>query len=212
MEKETRKDLVKGPDEFVSGVGKTVQFVKGHKKAVLLASLGILIIVIGVSGFSYWRVSREETAMIQYFNASGDVKAIEKLATSYSDTKAGKFALLRLTEEAYSKNEYEKAIKYAEEFITAWQSKDIFYWETMMTLTRAHMDNGNLEGSLPLLEECISSAPEGIKNEALFYKGVILKESGKTKEALEAFNKVSGTYEYLARVYIGDIALASEGK
>ncbi len=212
MEKETRKDLVKGPDEFVSSIGKLVQFVKSHKKAVLLGTLGILIIIIGAAGFSYWKGSREEIAMMQYFKASSDVKEVEKLATSYSDTKAGKFALLRLVSEAYSKNEYERAIKYAEEFINTWQSKDIFYWEAMMTLARAHIDNGNLEGALPLLEECISTSPEGIKNEALFYKGVVLKELGKKNEALEAFNKISGTYEYLARVYIGDIALMNEGK
>ncbi|MCD6571608.1 MAG: hypothetical protein J7L53_12985 [Deltaproteobacteria bacterium] len=205
MAKDTRKTLVKSPDEFMSTIGRLIRWAKANKKKFIFTSLIVAIIIIGSLGFFYWETNRERLAMIEYFNAAGDIEAIEDLMQDYTHTKAGRLAILRLANKAYSDGDLDGAIKYAGEFIDAWGKKDIFYWESILILAQAYMDKGDLAGSIPVLDECISSGPGEIKDEALFYKGVVLKELNKTCDAIEVLEKVSGRYAHLARVYIGDI-------
>jgi len=210
--RDTRKELVKGPDEFMSTIGRLISWIKANKKVFILSCIIAAIIITGSLGFLYWRTNREHIAMAEYFNTTGDVGSIESLMQNYADTRAGRLAILRLANKAYSGGDPDGAIKYAKEFIDAWGKKDIFYWESLLILAQAYMDKGDLAGCLPFLDKCISSAPESMKDEALFYKGVALKGLNKPLEAMKVLKKVSGRYAHLANVYIGDIALSGEEK
>jgi len=202
MAKETRKELLNAPDEFVSTMNKISGWMKEHIKTFVFTTAIVLGIITVSLGLYSWRTHRQRQAYLIYFDNSSD---INELSMKYSDTTAGKLATLMLASRAYSKGDLENADKLARKFINEWSDKDVFHWQAVLTLACAQSDQKQWKDALLLLDGCIASAPGSIRDQALLYKGFILKDSGKYFEAKDAFKEISGEYKTLAQVCIGDM-------
>ena len=209
MAKETRKDILKAPDEFKVVMDRSLKWIKTHMQTFIITVIIVFGLVSASLGFYSWKANRQIQAFEMYFS-NGQAKKM--LVEKYPDTVAGRLAMLRLAAYSYAKGDLKDTEKWAQEFLNKWNKKDIFYYEALLILSCKYMDSGDVPKAIGLLDKCIESAPEGIKNQALFYKGIALKNTGKDSEAAGIFKKIGGQYKYLAEIYISDMGQAKGNK
>lgn len=200
MAKMTRKELLNAQDDFVTTTGTIVTLIK--KNPLRLAAVAAIIIVLITSGtgFYYWKSNRERSAMLAYNNAYNNSQMTLQVIQDYADTKAGKLSRLRMADLAYSKADYSMALNYGNDFINTWGHEDIFYWDGIITIAASYMELGEKEKGLPLLDDCIKSAPEYIQDQALFYKAQALIALGKNDDAKQSLMKISEQNKDIAEI------------
>lgn len=186
-----RKELVKTQDSFITGTGTVVQWVKNNPFRFVSAIVIIILIAGGISGFLYWKTSREDKALSSLVNAGIDLKKISEIATRYSDTKAGKISKLKLAGLAYDKSDFKDAIKNADEFIEGWGSQDVLFYQAVMISAMSYIELKDMPKALEALDKCEKGASGVIKDQAIFLKAVELNASGKKSEAIDLLKKIS---------------------
>jgi predicted negative regulator of RcsB-dependent stress response len=195
-----RKDLLKGPDEFVTTTSSVLVWIKEHPAQFAAGALIILCILAGGYGFSYWKTSREHTAMNEYVKATDDSQLTLKVAQDFSDTKAGKLAKLRLARMAFDQGDGKMALSHANEFMDSWSRKDALHWQAALIIAGTHINQKEPAKAVGLLDECIDSASTDLRDQALFLKASALITLGKPAEARQVLNAVSENYQELAKV------------
>ncbi len=202
MAKETRKDLLKAPDEFKAFMDTLLKWIKAHMQAFIITVIIATGLVVASLGFYSWKTHRQMQAFEMFFSnkLSKDV-----LVEKYPDTTAGRLAMLNLAAYSYSRGDSKATEKWAQEFLNKWAKKDIFHYEALLILACNYIDSRDTNKAVDLLNECIESAPGSIKDQALFYKGIVLKDMGKNSEAKDVLKKITGQYKYLAQVYLSDM-------
>jgi tetratricopeptide (TPR) repeat protein len=186
-----RKELLNTQDSFITNTGTIIQWIKNNPMKFISGILIVVVIAGGISGFVYWKTSRENTAISLLSKAGDDSKLIGDVAGKYADTKAGKISKLRLAGIAYDKADFKEAIKNADDFIDSWGAKDMLFYQAMMLRAMSYMEINDYPKAIEALEKCEKGSPEDIKNQAMFYRAVELNASGKKNEAIELLKKLS---------------------
>jgi len=186
-----RKELVKTQDSFITGTGTVVQWVKNNPFRFVSAILIIVIIAGGISGFLYWKTSREDKALSSLVNAGNDPKQIGEIASKYTDTRAGKISKLKLAGLAYDKSDFKDAIKNADEFIDNWGTQDVLFYQAMMIRAMSYIELKDTPKALEALDKCEKGASGVIKDQAVFLKAVELNATGKKSEAIGLLKTIS---------------------
>ncbi|MBN1635393.1 MAG: tetratricopeptide repeat protein [Deltaproteobacteria bacterium] len=207
MAKMKRKELVNSPDEFMAKSGSVLKWIKENQKRFITLCVIIALIITSITGFVYWRGNRERSAMVAYQASQGSQEILQEISQKYGDTRAGKLSQLQLASLNFEQNNFVEAIDYADNFINSWGHKDLFYWQAILITTSASINQEKYNETLPLLDSCIQDAPESLKNQARYIKGLVLKDLGKYQDSRDILMKVSGQYMNLARVELSDLDL-----
>jgi tetratricopeptide (TPR) repeat protein len=186
-----RKELVKTQDSFITSTGTVVQWIKNNPFRFVSAVLIIIIIAGGISGFIYWKTSREDKALSSLVKAGNNLKQISEVALKYTDTKAGKISKLRLAGMAFDKSDFKEAIKNADEFIEGWGTQDVLFYQAMMIRAMSYIELKDMPKALESLDKCEKGASGAIKDQAVFLKAIELNASGKKSEAIDLLKKIS---------------------
>ncbi len=205
MAKQTRKELLNEPDEFITATAAATRWINENLKSVLITLTVMAVVIGGGSGYYAWYNASENTAMSKYYAASGDEAKTQAVADEYAGTRAGKMALLRLADLAYAQAEYTKAIENAELFIDSWSKRDIFYWEASMLLAASYISDGKPAESLSYLDACIEDAAAAIKDQAGFYKVNALVALKRGDEAQTLAAQINDPYKALAQAALTHI-------
>lgn len=180
----TRKELLKEPDEFMTTTSSVLKWVRENPRRFVLAVVIIAVIVGGGFGLRFWWVYREQTAMSAYIKAGADAKLMAEITRKYTTTKAGKLAKLRLASLAYTRGDNGEAVRNANEFIDSWGSEDMLFYEAMLIMAMGYVGQQDGAKALDILDKCVQGGPEGIRDQALFYKAQALQGLGKRQEAV----------------------------
>ncbi|HEY9160317.1 MAG TPA: hypothetical protein VIS94_04430 [Desulfomonilia bacterium] len=186
-----RKELLKTQDSFITGTGAVVQWIKNNPFRFGSAILIVVFIAGGISGFLYWKTSREDKALSYLVTAGNDPKQIGEIASKYTDTKAGKISKLKLAGLAYDKSDFKDAIKNADEFIDNWGTQDVLFYQAMMIRAMSYIELKDMPKALESLDKCEKGASGSIKDQAVFLKAVELNASGKKSEAINLLKTIS---------------------
>jgi hypothetical protein len=186
-----RKELIKTQDSFITSTGTVVQWVKNNPFRFVSAVLIVVFIAGGISGFLYWKTSREDKALSSFVNAGNDPKQISEIASKYTDTKAGKISKLKLAGLAYDKSDFKDAIKNADEFIEGWGTQDVLFYQAMMIRAMSYIELKDMPKALEALDKCEKGASGVIKDQAVFLKAIGLNASGKKNEAIGLLKTIS---------------------
>jgi hypothetical protein len=186
-----RKELVKTQDSFITSTGTIVQWIKNNPLRFIIAVLIIVFVAGGISGFYYWKTSREDNALSSLVKAGSNSKQIGEVASKYADTKAGKISKLKLAGQAFDKSDFKEAIKNADEFIDSWSAQDILLYQAMMIRAISFMELKDMTKALDSLDKCEKGASGVIKDQAIFLKAIELNASGKKSEAIDMLKKLS---------------------
>ncbi len=186
-----RKELVKTQDSFITGTGAVVQWVKNNPFRFVSAILIIVFIAGGISGFLYWKTSREDKALSALVNAGSDPKQIGEIASKYTDTRAGKISKLKLAGLAYDRLDFKEAIKNADDFVDSWATEDVLFYQAMMVRAMSYIELKDTPKAMEALDKCEKGASGVIKDQAVFLKAIELNASGKKGEAIELLKTIA---------------------
>lgn len=199
MAKETRKELLNSQDEFITTTGSIIKWIRKYPGRAIAIGL-ITVIVIGSSiGFFYWRQARKDHAITAYFHAGEEISMVHDASARYADTRAGKLGILKEARLHFEQKDYDKAIGLGNQFINTCGHKDIFYYQALILTAAAYMETKDHAEALTRLENCAGSGSEDLRNQALFYKAVILNQTDKKAEAQEILKNISGDYGKLGK-------------
>lgn len=212
MARMTRKELLKEPDEFITTTGSVLMWIKEHPTQFMVGAVVLLSILSGGYGLYYWKTSRDLNGMNAYLKASGNPQMSIKVAQDYAGAQAGKLAKLRLARMSYEQGDFSKALSYADEFLGKWSRKDTFHWQAALIIASSHINKNEPAKALPILEECMTSASQDVKDQALILKATVLLSQGKDKEAGQALSAVSENYQEIAKTMLASRGMTPAAK
>ena len=116
-----------------------------------------------------------------------------KIASQYSSTKTGNVANLYAGLAYYYKADYDKAIKYLEEFDT--QDDAFISNNAIAALGNCYAKKGNVDKAVSLLKDAAERADNPIVSPyCLVQAGELLESQNKTDEALKLYQEVKTKY------------------
>ena len=206
IKKVTRKQLLKEPDEFLTFSAKLFNTVVKYKVQALGALGGIILIVLAVSGFSYYshKQASEAVAQLQKSwnryeslrNEKGSVEAyqavgpeFDKILSDHGRQPGGKLARVILANISYNGGDADKAIALYKAALE--EFADPFYRGQILSgLGYAHEAKNDLEKAAEYFEATATSGSEALKGEALFNVGRLYGTLGKSEKSKVAYQKV----------------------
>jgi tetratricopeptide (TPR) repeat protein len=198
MAKTTRKELLNAPDEFITTTSTTVKWIKENPVRFGVSVAVAIVVFAGVFGFYHWKTSRDNEAMIAYSHAWSSSQLTLEVVQKYGDTDAAKLAKLRLARMAYNEKNPKMALSYAQEFLGGWGDEDVYHWEGVLIQGAAQALLKDYGKAVASFDECIKSAPQNFKDQALFSKAQALIALGKKDEARKALEAISASYRDVA--------------
>ena len=205
MAKMTRKELLNAPDEFVTTTSTAVKWIKENPARFASITTIIIVIIISGIGFYYWKTNRDINSMLAYSNAYNNSGLTLQVMQEYADTKAGKLSQLRLARLAYEQKDFPMAVNYTDDFINSWSHEDIFFWEGMLIMASAYMEQDKKDKALALLDQCTDKAPEHIRDQALFFRAQVLIGLERNDEAKESLKEISDNYQDIAQITLANL-------
>ena len=116
-----------------------------------------------------------------------------KIASQYSNTKTGNVANLYAGLAYYYKADYDKAIKYLEEFDT--KGDALISNNAIAALGNCYAKKGNIDKAISLLKEAADRADNPVVSPyCLVQAGELLESQGKADEALKLYEKVKNEF------------------
>jgi tetratricopeptide (TPR) repeat protein len=208
--KVTRKQLLKEPDEFLTFSAKTFNFVVKYKVQALGAIGGLILIVLAISGFSYYSHKQASQAVAQLQkswklyeslrNEKGPAEAyqtvgpeFDKILSDHGRQPGGKAARVIFANIAYNGGDADKAITLYKAALEDFE--DPFYRGQILNgLGYAYEAKKDLEKSSEYFETTAAGNSEVLKGEALFNLGRLYGTLGNLEKSMDAYQKVISDY------------------
>lgn len=204
--------LLEDPDALANRLADSEDFVRRNRNIIFGVLGAIVLVVVGIFGYNYWRTQQNEQGQAAMFRAvdywaadslskamKGDGKrpGLERVASEYSGTKAGNLADFYAGVAALKLGNYQQAYDYLNKF----SSSDYL----VQARAYALMGDAQLELNKPKeAAELYEKAASHNANE-YFSPGYLLKEG----TALEAANDKDGATKVYDRI-INDYQTAQE--
>ena len=208
--KVTRKQLLKEPDEFLTFSTKLFNFVLKYKFQALGALGGVILIVLAISGFTYYTHTQASAAEAQLQkswnryesirNEKGAIEAyqsvaveFDKLVDDHGNQPAGKAARVILANICYSGGDYDKAILLYKASLDDY-ADPFYHGQILNGLGYAHEAKKNYEKAIEYFELTAATGNEVTKGEALFNLGRLYGIIGNADKSMNAYQRVIADY------------------
>jgi tetratricopeptide (TPR) repeat protein len=214
----TRKQLLKGPDEFLSLTEKVALFIREHNrefKYIVGAVAAIILIYLGVNtGIGYINKKGQSAYNLAYRLMSAQntdlspeseevkraAELFQEVLDDYSLSKASRLALPELAYVKMVEKKYGEAIPLYQEFLDKAPENSPYQSLARIALAACHEAKGEFEQAIKILNQVTSQADDLFKGQALFSLARIYRLSGqkdKAKEMLEEFVEKYQTSPFL---------------
>ncbi len=204
----SRKELLKGPDEFLTWSAKTVQYVQDNPRKAFTAVAAVLaIFVVSMAHYAYrqYQISAGhetlENACAQYRKAVGSAEPVEPQAwdkiladfdlvvQKYGSSPAGEAALLYSGHVLYKKNDFKGALERYEKMQSTSLAEKGFASLIMYHMAMTRMAMGDYEQAVVLFDRLAKNTGSPYRREAYASIAKIYLTTGKNKEALQAYKQ-----------------------
>lgn len=191
-------------------------FWEQYSKTIIYAGSAIILIALAWVGYknfyqgpresraadAIWQAQRyfEQDSLSLALNGDGQHAGFEKVAKSYSGTKAGNLAKFYAGICALRLGDYNKAVKYLKDFSTdAREIQTIAY----ARLADAYAELDNTADALKYYEKAGKHFPEheSLSAENLFRAGMLSETLGKEAEAIKFYKEIKDKYPRTDRGY-----------
>ncbi len=201
-----KKDELKKPDEFLSLSKRFINYLKANEKQAIIFSLIIILIVIGISLFTYY-VKRNNALGYQYLATAlekdNDVKAKKELllkVKNMSFSSASKYASFYLAQIYNAEKNTQQA---KTELDKAFGIKDAYFrGASYVLMTDILMKENKSDEALKIIEKALQETKKPFKDELLYRKAQILELKNNAAEAKKIYAELlkSNSEFYLAKV------------
>lgn len=197
----TKHDL-KEPDEFVSGVGKTVTWIKANRERVIVIAVAVVLLVGGAIGGTALMKDREEKATAALWPhvkqvrdltaATGQpdvakVQAAEQALLAYLSQNSGRdasvYALYYLGNVVSIRGDHAQAADHYRAAIASGKVKGDFGYFLRFALANSLESKGDVEGAVKSYREASEISSGEMKIEARLGEARVLASGGKKPES-----------------------------
>jgi FimV-like protein len=200
----TRKELLKGEDEFVSLSSRVAQYVSAHLKQIQYLSFSILIIILIVLGISLYLRHLNKKALAAYNHAyrslvsnsspeatedtiEGSVAEFDELIRKYGRTKMATLAIPQLAYLEYDQGNYDEAISLYQMYLKREKSHSIYASMAHFGLAAVYEAKGDYQSAIRHLKKIVDEGHDFLREEALFSLGRVYALSGQREMSRETF-------------------------
>ena len=221
----TRKQLLKGPDEFLTFTEKAALFIREHDrefKYVAGAVAAVLLIYLGVNAGMGYINKKGQGAYNMAYDLMGaqdtdlspeseelrrSAELFQRVLDDYGLSKASRLALPELAYLKMVEKKYEEAIPLYQEFMDKAPRNSPYQSLARLAIAACHESKGEFEQAIEILNQVTAKADDLFKEQAMFSLARVYRLAGqqdKAKEVLEAFVKDfdSSPFHPLAKAHL----------
>ena len=222
--KVSRKQLLKEPDEFLTFSAKLFQFILKYKVHAVSALGGLILVVLVVSGISYYFHKKASQAMAQLQTSwnryeplrteKGSIEAFqavsaefENILAKYGGQPGGKIARVIFANMCFTAGEADRAIELYKAALGDF-TQPLYRGQIFSGLGYAYESQKDLNTAAEYFEKALAESNNILHSEALFNLGRVHAELGNSAQSAEAYRKLvadypESLYAGLARERIG---------
>lgn len=216
----SRKELLKGPDEFLTFSSRVILFFKDHSTQFSYVGVGIVILICAYLGFNTYMKYINKKGQTVYNEAyyalvenldsderKEDVKLplelFEKVKDKYGMSKASQLALPELAYLKFRDKKYDEAISLYDEFLADVRDNSPYKAMTRLALAACYEEKGDLMRATEILNQIVGDPAVFFKEQAMLSLARVYRLSNqpeKSHEILEKFVEKYDTSPFLPQV------------
>ena len=208
-----RKKLLKEPDEFITTMGRLIQFGTRYQRQLTYGIIGLFVVLAAVSGYRYYQHTTNQSAfgMLSKANSAygeqlgggtnDSLKAYEKVKSDYEallgkhgSTQAGQIGRVTYANIGFRAGQYDQALALYQTALGETQGTSFYSPMIRTNLGKALLAKEDLASARAQFEQAAQGAPAPLAAESLFNAAVIAQAQDKSDEAAAIFEKIVTDY------------------
>jgi len=207
LQKKTRKELLKKPDEFITISGRLIQFALKNK-IQLTYVLGFIVAVAVVFSVVRFISARAETnasvllaqSLAKYEALKNEKKPdevykaisedFEIISRKYGGKENGKLARLVYANICYDAGKYNQAIDLYTMLLNDFATHPMIHNQILNNLGFCHEQLADYPKAVEYFEKTLNSPNSMMRDEALYHLGWLYDKLGQSEKSKQAFNKI----------------------
>lgn len=198
MKRKERRHLK--ANEFAEFTRKVIRFIGDHSRAIAIGAAVIaaaVLIVLGLRFIQSKNLEKQSRILAQINQVSRELREdpqkMEELKDLAGQGKFDRSGHIHIAAYHIENGDYEKALEAVEKIPQ--KPKDIIYYQSREIKALALWKQKKYEDALEVFEAIEKEDPKGYAMDGiLFQKAEILKEMGRTDEAVEVLQKITREY------------------
>ena len=202
--RETRKELLKKEDEFISLSTRIYRSVVEHRKKIQWAAIGVLALMVIIAGISLYFRHINQKALAAYSTAYKNLvsassseaseesirrsaEELDRLIREYGWTKMAKLAIPQLAYLKFGQGNYDEAISLYTAYLEKLGDDSIYRPMAHFGLAACYEAKADYQSAIHSLEKIIENDTAFLREEALFSLGRMYDLSGQKELSKETF-------------------------
>ena len=203
----SRKELLKGPDEFLTFSERAVIFVKEHSRQFQYVGIAVVVVLLaylGINGYLKYVNKKGQQAynrayytLIKDQDGDADQEALRKsqelfqaVIDDYGMSKVSRLASPEMANLKFREKKYDEAIAFYKAYLKEVPAGSPYEALGKLALSACHEEKGDFPAAVGLLKEIHSKSEDFFKEQAMLNLArlyTLLKEEAKSKAILGEF-------------------------
>jgi len=211
-EKMTRKELLKGPDEFLTVSGRAILYVKEHAKPFKVAGyvlVGAALVYLGVNYYLNYADRKGQEAydaayyeVIKVKEIKADDEALKKseelfkkVITDHGLSKASRLAPTQVAHLKFLEKKYDEAITLYQAFLKEVPENTVYRSLALLALAASYEGQGDFGKAIEALQKILSSSENSFKEQATLTLARVYGLSNQPEKAKETLKEFIEKYK-----------------
>jgi tetratricopeptide (TPR) repeat protein len=207
----SRKELLKGTDEFLSFSSKAVNFFNDHLRELKYVGIGLAVVIVGyLSVYTYIRHVDEKgqeaynLAYEMLIQGKGpavsledqekSAKLFQKVVDDYGMSEAARLALPQVAHIRFLEGDYDQAIAHYDSFAEALSDTKAYMGLNHLALAACYEAKGSYKKAIDILSPVVKSQDNPFRESAMLNLERVLRLDGQTQQAEGLLKEFVQTY------------------
>lgn len=208
----TRKELIKGPDEFITTTAKVIQWARENTKQLIYGTVAFFALVVIVAGYSFYKEKREQAAaallsrcLVTYQSSQEDDKDpgkmlamakpdFDRLVKDYGSMPAGRLGRVIYGHMALVAKDMDQAKALYEKALGDFGHDPSIENTILNGLAMIAAQSEDDAAAIGYFEKIVSSKSVLLKDVALFNLGQLYMKAGEKEKGIAAYKRLSDEY------------------
>jgi predicted negative regulator of RcsB-dependent stress response len=208
----SRKELIKGPDEFITLTGKLIRWARNNTKPLIIGTCAFFVLIALISVYRIYNTQRERSAAVllsqnltAYLEArnleNNSDKALatvrpefERLIAEYGGQPAGRAGRLLLAHVALSGHASDEAIALYRKALSDFSGDPSLHNILRNGLATAYMQKGDQGAAIEHFQAVATGKSVLLKDAALFHLGYLYSTLGEAEKSRQAYLQLKSDF------------------
>jgi tetratricopeptide (TPR) repeat protein len=204
----TRKQLLKGPDEFITQTGKAIRWARANTRPLIYGACALLAILVFSVVYSYYREQQEQAAYMllsQSIDAYQKERApdsdpaalleaarpdFERLISKYGRYPAGRLGTLIFGHISLAGGDAQAAIKLYQKSLNHFGDDPSLSPAIINGMAEAYVQVGDTSSAIAQYEKLANGRVTPFIDVALFHLGRLYQIAGETEKSRKAYERL----------------------